>query len=92
MTLDHARRRGPGATRTEQAGTHVGDKAEGASPSLLVNGRTQTHLPWPGFGQLAKDGTWHHDLFHAGGTPYDAAEIDLFRQTVRGGALPRQAF
>jgi len=51
----------------------------------LVNGRTQTHIPWPGLAQLAKDGTWHHDLFHADGRPYDPAEIDLFRHTIRGG-------
>lgn len=57
----------------------------------LVNGRTQTHLPWPGFGQLAKDGTWHHDLFRSDGTPYDPAEIDLFRSTVRGSVPPQQA-
>lgn len=45
----------------------------------LVNGRTQTHLPWPGFEALATDGRWHHDLMRSDGAPYAAKEIDLFR-------------
>jgi hypothetical protein len=54
----------------------------------LVNGRTQTNLPWPGFEGLYADGRWHHDLLHADGTPYDAAEVELFRRwcaTARAG-------
>jgi hypothetical protein len=47
----------------------------------LVNGRTQTHLPWPGLPR--RDGLWHHDLFHLDGAPYDAAEIALFRTELR---------
>jgi hypothetical protein len=47
----------------------------------LVNGRTQTHLPWPGLPRPA--GLWHHDLFHADGTPYDAAELARFRAELR---------
>jgi len=45
----------------------------------LVNGRTQTHLPWPVIANAVPKGLWHHDLFHADGTPYDAAEIEIFR-------------
>jgi hypothetical protein len=45
----------------------------------LVNGRTQTHLPWPGLPQPPGQTRWHHDLLHPDGTPYDAAEIELFR-------------
>ena len=45
----------------------------------LVNGRTQTHLPWPTFAKLAEGGLWHHDLLHADGTPWSAREIELFR-------------
>lgn len=48
----------------------------------LVNGRTQTHLPWPGFGQPG-DETWHHDLFHPDGRPYDADEVATFRAMLR---------
>jgi hypothetical protein len=53
----------------------------------LVNGRTQTHLPWPGLETLAADGTWHHDLLHADGSPYDDAEIACFREAL--SAPPR---
>jgi hypothetical protein len=49
----------------------------------LVNGRTQTHLPWPVIAKLVPEGQWHHDLFHADGTPYDAEEIKMFRNTIR---------
>ena len=50
----------------------------------LVNGRTQTHLPWPAIAKLVPPGLWHHDLFHADGTPYDQEEIELFRSVLRG--------
>lgn len=46
----------------------------------LVRGRTQTHLPWPGFDALYAEGGWHHDLFHPDGRPWDAGEIELFRR------------
>lgn len=49
----------------------------------LVNGRTQTHLPWRGLGSLGDPGTWFHDLLHADGRPYDAEEIALFRRMLR---------
>lgn len=56
----------------------------------LVNGRTQTHLPWPGLEALANYGLWHHDLLHADGSPYDAAEIECFRAAcVRARAAAR---
>ena len=46
----------------------------------LVNGRTQTHLPWPIVMQNSPDyaQTWFHDLFHQDGTPYDQNEVELF--------------
>lgn len=46
----------------------------------LVNGKTQTHLPWgrrPEHGTY--DGPWQHDLYHGNHTPYDAKEIDLIK-------------
>jgi hypothetical protein len=49
----------------------------------LVNGRTQTHLPWPAFSRLAEGALWHHDLSHPDGTPYDPREIELFRSQLR---------
>jgi hypothetical protein len=48
-----------------------------------VNGRTQTHLPWPVLEKVVPPGQWHHDLLHADGTPYDAAEIALFRGSLQ---------
>jgi hypothetical protein len=49
----------------------------------LVKGRTQTHLPWPVLEKVVPEGQWHHDLFHADGTAYDAGEIELFHSTMR---------
>jgi hypothetical protein len=46
----------------------------------LVNGRTQTHLPWPGFERVGPADRWHHDLLHPDGTPYDPREVALFRE------------
>jgi len=50
-----------------------------------VNGRTQTHLPWPRFESLYADGRWHHDLLHPDGTPWDADEIEIFRRACAEG-------
>lgn len=48
----------------------------------LVNGRTQTHLPWPVIMQASPDykKLWFHDLFRKDGSPYSQEECDLFRQ------------
>jgi len=46
----------------------------------LVNGRTQTHIPWVFLQDKLKTEEWFHDLYHGDGTPYDAAEIRLLRQ------------
>lgn len=46
----------------------------------LVNGKTQTHLPWghrPEQGLYT--GPWQHDIFHGDHTPYDEQEINLIR-------------
>jgi hypothetical protein len=48
----------------------------------LANGRTQTHLPWPGLEGLVPGDVWHHDLFESDGTPYDAEEVRVFRDTI----------
>ena len=50
----------------------------------LVNGRTQTHFPWPGLESLYEGGLWHHDLFHSDGSVYDAREIEIFRRFCAG--------
>lgn len=54
----------------------------------LVNGRTQTHLPWPGFEATGKEGRWHHDLLHQNGVPYDEEEIALFRDWCNAASSP----
>lgn len=57
----------------------------------LVNGKTQTHLPW---GHRPEQGTysgpWQHDLFRGDLTPYDATETELIKSlnTGRRFALP----
>jgi hypothetical protein len=48
----------------------------------LVNGKTQTNLNWghrPGQPDPPK---WQHDLYHGDFTPYDPAELQLFRETI----------
>jgi len=56
------------------------DRRAGCYVWGLVNGRTQTHIPWENL--IGKLGTaeWFHDLFRADGTPYDPAEIALLRR------------
>ena len=55
----------------------------------LVNGKTQTHLPWGHRPEkLPYNGVWQHDFYHGDFTPYDQSEIDLIRSfTDRKGAL-----
>lgn len=56
----------------------------------LVDGKTQTRLPWDSWdGPYLKDEpvVWHHDVLHADGTPYRAAEVELIRKL---SALPRK--
>ncbi|MDR1561665.1 MAG: cellulase family glycosylhydrolase [Dysgonamonadaceae bacterium] len=47
----------------------------------LVNGKTQTNLPW-GFrpANLPHTGQWQHDLFHGDFTPYSESELTLIKQ------------
>ena len=45
----------------------------------LVAGRTQTYLDWRRERNTPDSTTWQHDIFHADGRPYDAAEIELIR-------------
>lgn len=49
----------------------------------LVNGKTQTNLPWGHRPGPAYDGPWQHDLFRPDYSPYDPQEIELFRQTIQ---------
>ena len=46
----------------------------------LVQGRSQTHLPWPqtveALGNVEEAG-WFHDVFRPDGSPYDPSEVNL---------------
>ena len=57
----------------------------------LVNGRTQTHLPWPAIKAQVPHydeatALWFHDLFHGDGTPYCKDEITLIARLCKSGA------
>lgn len=57
----------------------------------LVDGKTQTRLPWDSWQRpytLQEPPVWHHDIFHADGTPYRRAETDLIRALT---AAPEEA-
>lgn len=54
----------------------------------LVNGKTQTHLPWghrPG-DPAAK--VWQHDLYKQDFTPYDPKELHMLKEQIRQSATP----
>jgi hypothetical protein len=46
----------------------------------LVNGRTQTHIPWASLREQLGTAEWFHDLFHGDGRPYREEEIALLRR------------
>ncbi len=53
----------------------------------LVQGRTQTHLPWPAdlvedHGGHADPSVWFHDLLDSTGRPYDPTEIRKIREVT----------
>ncbi|MBV9912203.1 MAG: cellulase family glycosylhydrolase [Sinobacteraceae bacterium] len=60
----------------------------------LVDGKTQTRLPWDSWQLPYVNGrepaVWHHDIFHPDGTAYRAAEVQLIRAlaTAPRGVVP----
>jgi hypothetical protein len=52
----------------------------------LVNGRTQTHMPWGSAQGAGEPQLWFHDLLDGTGTPHQAAEIELIRAQIFGSA------
>jgi len=48
----------------------------------LVNGKTQTDLPWGHRPGDPVSAIWQHDLYHSDFTAYDPAEIDLITKLV----------
>lgn len=54
----------------------------------LVNGKTQTNLPWDSWQRpyvLIQPTVWFHDVFHQDGTPYRQHEVDLIRELTGRG-------
>ncbi len=53
----------------------------------LVDGKTQTRLPWDSWVIPYVGGrepmVWHHDVLHTDGTPYRQDEVDLIRAMAR---------
>ncbi len=45
----------------------------------LVNGKTQTDLPWGHRPGDPEPKVWQHDLFHGDFTPYDAKELEVIK-------------
>lgn len=76
---------------TEWMARHAGSRIEEQLPIFaehgvasylwgLVNGKTQTHIPWPAVlewldGREGIADTWFHDVLHPDGSPYDAREV-----------------
>jgi hypothetical protein len=47
----------------------------------LVNGKTQTHLPWGHRPEkLPYTGAWQHDLYRGDFEPYDGKELEIIRE------------
>ncbi len=52
----------------------------------LVNGKTQTHLPWGHRPEmLPYTGVWQHDLYTNDFKPYKPEEIELIKELTRNG-------
>jgi hypothetical protein len=56
----------------------------------LVSGKTQTIYPWGSKPGSPEPKTWFHDLFRADGTPFDAREVELFRDRKASAARSRK--
>ena len=57
----------------------------------LVQGKTQTHLPWDSWATPYVDGPqgpWFHDIFDADGQPHAPDEVAFIRQMTALAALP----
>jgi hypothetical protein len=99
-------RRGRPVWCTEYLARGVGSTFEGFLPIAkrlnlamfnwgLVDGKTQTRLPWDSWTIPYVGGrepaVWHHDIFHFDGTPYRIEEIPLIRafSSAPKGVVPR---
>lgn len=50
----------------------------------LIEGRTQTYMPWGSVKDAPKPALWQHDLIRADGTPYKLEEYHFFRHILLG--------
>ena len=87
---------------TEYMARGNGSTFEGSLPVLnkykvgaiswgLVQGKTQTHLPWDSWRRPYVDrepAVWFHEVFRHDGTPYDAKETALIR-SLAAAPVPR---
>jgi hypothetical protein len=48
----------------------------------LVNGKTQTHLPWGHRPGDPVPKVWQHDLYHGDHTAYDQKEVDMIQEYI----------
>ena len=55
----------------------------------LVNGKTQTHLPWGHRPGDPDPVVWQHDLFRGDHSVYDPKELELFRAAIARAASSR---
>jgi len=49
----------------------------------LVNGKTQTHLPWGHRPGDPAPKLWQHDLYHGNYTPYNTGELEQFQKAIQ---------
>ena len=49
----------------------------------LVNGKTQTDLPWGHRPGDPVQKIWQHDLYRGDFKPYDQKEIDLLKEQIK---------
>jgi hypothetical protein len=55
----------------------------------LVDGKTQTKMPWTTWQEPMLEGEprpWHHEVFHTDGRPYSEAEVTLIRELTGRGS------
>ena len=51
----------------------------------LVQGKTQTHLPWDSWKQPytnREPTVWFHEIFRPDGSPYKPEEVEFIRKTT----------
>ncbi len=80
-------------TRGSRCETHLpifAEEAVGCYLWGLVNGKTQTHIPWGASRETSVSPLWFHDLFYEDGTPYNQEEIHAIQCYGTYFAHPRQ--